>query len=54
MLRETILELIEAYRNDDKKKIEKTYRLLEKVGMDRFTARVVACEMLKEMNGGKV
>jgi len=46
MLQETLMELVQA---DDPKIKEKLYRRLEKVGMDRMTAKILAKELRKEM-----
>lgn len=48
MLRETLLELIQAYKDKDEEAKEKIFRLLEKAGMDRYTAKIAANELLKE------
>ena len=48
-LREALLDLIRAADAKDKKAVEKAYRFLEKVGMDRFTANIAASELRKEL-----
>ena len=49
MLTEMIDELINA---KDKKELERAFKALEKVGMDRMTARIVARERLNERKRG--
>ena len=47
-LEDALNDLIDAYSKKDQKAIEKAYRFLEKVGMDRYTARIAASDLLKE------
>lgn len=51
MLSEYFDRLIEAIRDQDEKKQERIYRSLEKHGMDRRTAKLVALDLMKERNG---
>lgn len=46
MLMDLVMELVEAVDPKDK---EKAYRKLEKVGVDRRTADVMAAEFYKEV-----
>lgn len=48
MLSDLIDELIMAAKSRDKKRVERAYRNLEKVGVDRMTARIMANEVIKE------
>ena len=51
-MREKLIELIKAYKANDKNGIENAYRFLERVGMDRLTARIVAEELMKTLKEG--
>ena len=52
-MRDMLIELIHAAEANDKKRIEKAFRLLERVGMDRYTARIAAKELYKELKAGE-
>ena len=47
MLTDLIEDLLKA---DTKEKLEKAFRNLEKVGVDRISAKIMAIELLKERN----
>lgn len=48
MLTDLLKDLLAALKSKDKKQIEKSYRTLEKVGMDRYTARTLIIELVKD------
>lgn len=48
MLSKTIQELIEAIKQHDDQKKERILKTLERSGMDRYSAMIVAKEMMKE------
>ena len=48
MLTELLQNLVDALKSKDKKQIEKSYRTLEKVGMDRMTARMLIVDLVKD------
>ncbi len=50
MLSDLIMELVTATDNHDK---ERAYRRLERVGVDRISADVMALEFSGETKGGK-
>lgn len=50
MLYDLVIALANAKAADDKKAIEKAYRNLERVGMDRRSADVVAKQFIKTSN----
>ena len=52
-MRESLIELIQAAERGDKKTVEKQFRLLERVGMDRYTAKIAAKELYKELKVGE-
>ena len=52
-MREMLLEIIRCAEAHDKKGLEKAFRLLERVGMDRYTAKIAAKELYKELKAGE-
>ena len=49
MLEDMIRNLQTAIKGGKKKEVDRAYKALERVGIDRFTAMILA----KEMGGGK-
>jgi len=52
-MRDALIALIKAAEKGDKKTVEKQFRFLERVGMDRYTARIAAKELYKELKVGE-